>query len=476
MELQLKQEPIQYYSTSAKRTIEERFSHDCVVPDSRRDAADVLLSEADLCLWRLDLTDGSAELEGEVSVQICCLDDLGEMMGFPVSVPIAIRLRDDRIASGQKPFMRCSASDLSVQMINSRKLRITGLIRFVLETFVTSEILVTTAFEEERPGLYSRKAVLTVPSVTAVEEQVFTASETIALKKGVPLEGKLLSMSSVPLTDGCTSSDQRVSVTGRILTTLLYWDERTRSLVTETVETPFSQWVDTGKPCAAFRSSLHLTSEHVQCRNDDPAVDTEFHLVLQIVCCSEAQIESITDAYSNAAPLTMSWEEYELNGIAEAETGQQLAEDTIHCEMSGKEVCAARASFRSESAEITVLLRDENGAIQKKVSKLRLDTQDAIAQSTELPDVRQEADGLRVRLLVMTQNETERSIRLRCLSSAELEEGECVLPSGAAMVRRADEMDLWQLAKENRSSVEAILMANPEREVPYRWILVPHVI
>ena len=71
MELQLEQQMISCLIPCVDRSVEERFSTDFVVPDSLPDAAELLLAEGDLCIWRLDLSGGNAELEGEISARIC---------------------------------------------------------------------------------------------------------------------------------------------------------------------------------------------------------------------------------------------------------------------------------------------------------------------------------------------------------------------------------------------------------------------
>ena len=62
------------------------------------------------------------------------------------------------------------------------------------------------------------------------------------------------------------------------------------------------------------------------------------------------------------------------------------------------------------------------------------------------------------------------------LSAADEEERLNVPSSGVTLVRRDEAADLWKLAKENGSSVEAIEKANPEQEQTRKWLVIPHVI
>ena len=93
MELQLEKQTIPCYQRTAQCAAEERFSADCVVPDALPDVGSLLLTEGDFCLWRLDVADGSAELEGELRADVCYTpEEGGAPVSFPVSVPVQLHL------------------------------------------------------------------------------------------------------------------------------------------------------------------------------------------------------------------------------------------------------------------------------------------------------------------------------------------------------------------------------------------------
>ena len=182
MELQLEQQMISCLIPCVNRSVEERFSTDFVVPDSLPDAAELLLAEGDLCIWRLDLSGGNAELEGEIAARISFTDEHGSPESFPVSVPVQLRVRDDAIASGQRPFLRCRVKTINAHLLNSRKVRVQGAVQCVLVTYGASEIAVTTGFAPCEQNIYERKAQIRIPYISAVEEQVITTEERLPLQ------------------------------------------------------------------------------------------------------------------------------------------------------------------------------------------------------------------------------------------------------------------------------------------------------
>ena len=358
MELQLEQQQIPCLIISAHRTVEERFSIDAVVPDSMPDAVQLLFAEGDLCLWRLDLSDGSAELEGEIDARVCCLDERNLLISIPVHVPMLLHLRAESIETGQKPFLQCRIRNLAGQLLNSRKVRVQAQVQCTLTTYDSSDADVTTGIVSEDHKLFVRKSDAALPYISSVEEQVIIAEDMLSLRSGIPNDGRLISYSSEPIADTCECGDHRVILKGRIRTSLLYQDAADQNLITETIETPFSGLLDVSGEVRRCRLSMHLTSEEVRCRNDEPAIETSFHLLVQIICYSEQRTEYVTDAYSNQAELMLGWEDQTFPVYTNQDPVQSILEEKIPCDLTGQTVRAVFADNRGESAAVFVLLQD----------------------------------------------------------------------------------------------------------------------
>ena len=471
MELQLEQKCIPCLIPCAQRSTEERFSTDAVVPDSLPDVAELLLTEGNLCLWRLDLSDGSAELEGEIDTRVCCEDEDGALMSIPVRVPVQLRLRAESISSGQRPFLRCRVKNISGQLLNSRKVRVQAIVHCSLVTYGVSEIAVTTGIASEDQSLYLHKSQKALPYLSAVEERVVTVEDTLALQCGIPSDGRLLSYESFSVADDCEYGDQRVVVKGMIRTSLLYQDSASKNLISETVETPFSCVLDLDSVVSNCKLSLHLTSAEVRCRNDDPAVDMAFHLLVQAICFAEQEVEFITDAYSNRAEVNLEWKEQTFP-VFRAEEVRSALKEEIPYDLTGKTICTVRSSPHADGVAVAMLFQDSEQKYSAATCFLKTDQS---IEWVEEPSVQPGAKGLTVCIPMTAMTESAQTGSVRFLSSADLQEKLCDIRSGVTLVRREETMDLWELAKMNQSSVDAIRSANPDRDQQYKWFVIPHV-
>lgn len=473
MELQLEQQQISCLIPCVNRTVEERFSADFVVPDSLPDAAELLLTEGDLCIWRLDLSDGNAELEGEISARICFTDDNGSPESFPASVPVQLRVRDEAMQPGQRPFLRCRVKSMNAHLLNSRKVRVQCAVQCALLTYGASEIDVTTGIDAAaEQGIYEKKAQMRLPYISAVEEQVFTTEEKLPLQRGVPWSGRLLSYASAARIDQYECGDCRVTVKGRVCTTLLYQNADGSELISETLETPFSGFLDIGDAVLSCRLSVHLTSEEVRCCNDDPAVETAFHLLVQAVCSSARDVEVVADAYCIRAALILDWKDRSFPELTQYEAEQSAAEGEIPCELTGKTVCAVRASCQGDHIGVALLLRDADRKLSSLNTALKTEY---VADWLDQPSFRIGANALQLRVPFGFRRESETLIPFHNLSSAELGEQTANPISEISLVRRKENADLWELAKANRSSVSAIQSANTDSDRERKWLVIPHV-
>ena len=69
MELQLGKQKRMMYARVFDRTEEETCSADAVVPDALGDIGTIVVTEGTFCLWNLDFSDKSAQIEGSVAAR-----------------------------------------------------------------------------------------------------------------------------------------------------------------------------------------------------------------------------------------------------------------------------------------------------------------------------------------------------------------------------------------------------------------------
>ena len=189
-------------------------------------------------------------------------------------------------------------------------------------------------------------------------------------------------------------------------------------------------------------------------------------------CFAEQELEYITDAYSNRAELSLEWEEQSFPVHNTAKTEQCVLEEEVPYDLSGKSVCTVRTSLQADGVAVSMLFLDSGQKYSSVSCYLKTDQ---MIERIEEPSVEPGKNGLMVRAPVMLMEETDQHGSVRVLSAADLQENRMEIRSGVTFVRREEATDLWELAKMNQSSVDAIRSANPELDQHYKWFVIPHV-
>ena len=85
MELQLGKQKRMMYARVFDRTEEETCSADAVVPDALGDIGAIVVTEGTFCLWNLDFSDKSAQIEGSIVADVVYAEESGALRSFPVA-------------------------------------------------------------------------------------------------------------------------------------------------------------------------------------------------------------------------------------------------------------------------------------------------------------------------------------------------------------------------------------------------------
>ena len=187
-------------------------------------------------------------------------------------------------------------------------------------------------------------------------------------------------------------------------------------------------------------------------------------------------MECVSDAYSTRSELALNWKEQNLSFFTTQDPKQLWLEEEMSSGSTGKSICAARASCRGDSISLTVLLYDSDQKLTSVSNVLKTDSNPGEMTRTGQPDVKLGENGLLIRVPYFVREEITDQISMRVLSAAILEEEKAPQSSGITLIKREEEMDLWELAKSCRSSVDAIQAANPDQDRKGKWMIVPHVV
>ena len=489
MELRLNRERVDCCACMMDRTTEDTFSVDIVIPDSLPDAANVVLTDGDFCLWRLDLSSGSAEAEGEWTGSACyTAEETGSIHSFPVSAGVRLRVTDDRIVPEQRPYAEIRVCEVTGQLMNSRKMRLRVRVSLHLQLYATGDMEITACPESVPDDLH----VLTMPKqitiVSAVEEQVFTAGDRIALSGET--EARLLSAHSRIVTDQALTRGSDVILNGKVIAELLCENAQTGALYTQTAETAFSQLLDVSADAKDdLLPHLQLTSADVRL-TDDGAVTTEYHFVVQTLCVRHLQLSVPIDAYSVRDQLEISTEQLNCHdrGIpqavtvyADAETSVSPDSNVIMCSATLLRPFQFQDGMHKSVLSVSVMYADHENTVSSLHETVPIaieaEAHEKVASTAiQAADIQIKNGKLHILIPVelIKTVENDSSVRQICEISRVGEDPEKQKLPAVTLIRREYMHDLWDAAKRYCSSEDAIRAANPELETSdAAFILIP---
>ena len=491
MELRLKRDPLNCYTCKLNRHAEDSFTADVVISDTLPDASSVILSDGDFCLWRLDLSSGSAEAEGEWKGSICyAAESDGTPVRFPVSVGVRLRVSDDLITPELRPYASFHICDVAGQLMNSRKLRMRVRIQMELKLFATGEEDIVTGIENPSEDLQMLTEQQTISYISGVEEQVFTAADQIHLSHDNVTD--ILCAHSRIRFQPARADGRGAILSGAVITQMLCRGAD-GSLVSETAETVFSQLLDFSD-CSEgdlLLSSLQLTSSDVYL-NEAGELHTDFHIVTQTQCVKTKELAILTDVYSvsdalrlSSAPLALHRFDRE-EGVSEsAETSMEIPPESsiVYCTVPTLRAFQTQEGRPVSALSAVVLLADQDGRISARQETIPVSLSVSADRSIQAVNVRQPVVSVagnmakvRVELgilpSVVHETKCDQIQEIEYLGSDASRED---LPA-VTLIRRADLTDLWETAKRYGSTREAIQSANPEFENgDSAYILIPRI-
>lgn len=491
MELRLHKERYERMICAANRTMEDAFTADVVVPDAMPDVASVLLTDGDFCLWRLDFSDGCAEAEGEWKGSVCYQEESGLVKSFPVSVGIRMRISDDAIRPELRPFAAFRVSEVGAQVMNSRKLRIKVRISLRLQCYAMDELELTTGFENPGKDVFGRQEELCFSSVVNVQEQLFTVggSHEIGLTPG----GTLLSAHSEIIAEKPQIAALRAVLQGVIQTDLLYLPEGEKLPMTERIQTPFSQLLDVAQldPEDTFQLQLQLTSAELTPQSEK-GIEAEFHVVAQALQIRSVQAPVLKDAYSLSGALISERSRGEIQQFSFPETQEISLSCDTEAEADDSGMIAVVPYLHSlqvhrESMQgvvsFHILVQQENGLLRSARLTAPFEYQTAYEYTPRriwisAAEARVRNGAISANAKVMLDLTEANSVNADQVTSVRLEETSTTERDAASLVLvpRIGNDDLWELAKQYRSTVEMIEKTNQaDEDAEARYLLIPAI-
>lgn len=339
------------------------LDEDLNVPDVRPDAQMIIQSRERVTLEHTRAEAGKLFVDGYMEVSILYLDDTKERQihRLDTRLPFDEAIAVDGLESGDNVRVRYETEDLSVTLINSRKLAIRAILSF---SAAVDEIYDMSAAVETQSALElcERRKRLELMQLEVQKKDILRLKEEIQIPSNKPNVHEIL-WDSVQLR-GCRISlqDGKFSARGNIFMFVLYrTDDETQSVQWQEQMIPFEGEIE----CAGCAATLvpdmevSLTQPELTAKEDTDGEMRIFHLEgvleFEIRLYGTEEAEILEDVYSP---------EKDLDLAVSQETYESLVmKNESKCKVSGRiriqgakprilQICHANGSIKIDNTEI----------------------------------------------------------------------------------------------------------------------------
>lgn len=491
MELELNRERFSCYRALPQLLDTHEETAETIVPDYLPDIARTIESSGCLFLRSHEISDGRVTVSGVLRMTLLYLPEDGQSLkAFAYTLPLECTVEGRIGADIADCSLEGRLCSCDARAINPRKIFTRASVALSLTPYTSCTLSVCSGIEEqERYGIETLCEKREITMIRALREREFTFSDEVLLSgTKEPVRELLRTKCALRLTDQ-RQVGNKIVLKGIASLESIYLDTDGKLLQSYS-ELPFSQLLDgidgeTGE--TSVRTALRLSGAEVRIGSEsEPDNDRLISLRLSIsafaVLSEKRSICCVTDLYSTSCSLDANMEELVLSGENSLFTREQLARESIETGTEIRSILSSDVTFLSAAlsgsgeqselratAELRLLYLDENGTPLH--SERRVD----ILMKTELPPLARlqsvsagalsasiSAGGAELRFPVIFTLSQEETAHCPCLTSLQAEaraETEENLPSLVLRAQKQGER-LWDIAKQYRTTVSAILAAN----------------
>ena len=502
MELNLQRKTVACYHKVYAGTLRKETEHEAVVPDTLPDISCILSTEGTLLIRSKEIRDGSIHVEASMPVSVIyCPDGERRVCVLRFSVPVSFHGDCEGVTQDCKCSVRLVLKALESRMANPRKVCTAAVAEAQIRCYAAGEELSLSPSAEPTAGIHLLPRETEIGIVCCVTEKTFILTDEFVLSpEAVPIH-EILGQSVEFRTEELRPAGNKLIVKGTACSRILYCSEDFRTAAAE-FETPFSQIIDTECDTEnAFAQLEYLISGlyfDVSPSYDSRSVKLEAHAAMQLRLCRNEALQYIADAYSNSYTVKTERAQRAAERIGREISLQQTLKSRLDApeQLSGilacrMEIDCAECSGASVNLSVSARIYGLDGSgtfcVLRKNLPLTVSAQFAPGERLSVSSMclngqsaSPDGDGItlsctaEVNCLVCSANEIE---SITEISYEVSEPGEEVLLKPSLVILRARSRDdLWTIAKENGSSVEAIMEANGLDALAGEWeklLLIP---
>lgn len=309
-------------SLKCKASMQTTLEDDVIISDSRPDAAKLILDRGNVIIEEIKVTDDHVNVKGKLEFYILYQTegkaDLADMSG---AVPFNETIFMEGVQSGDNVSVDWEIEDLTVSMINSRKLSVQSVLSFhgACEEIFDEEIAVDLYSEDP---VEFRKKTVDVAAMAVKKKDVFRIKEEVEIPGSFPNIFSMIWWEIVPGAVEFKVLEDKISVQGELKTFFLYRGEGEEEDVCHYETTlPFAGALD----CSGVREGMipeikyKAENRELEVRPDfdgeERVITFEECLELEICVYEEEQLDILSDVYGVVKEVSVLSKEAELKKL-----------------------------------------------------------------------------------------------------------------------------------------------------------------
>lgn len=497
MEAKLKVASVDCYNRIYSQRIRKEETLDSVVPDTLPDIGEVLFTGGSLLIRSKDVSAGRVKLEAEVPARVVYrAEDTGSIHCVEVKVPAFLSAESEAIGDGSLCTAEMKLIGLEARVLNPRKVLVRAEVCADVCCYEKDSLEYCEDVEADET-IHTRLCCHELSLFSAVTEKTFALTDELPCSESfTPAE--LLSCRTEAAVDDVKFVGSKLIAKGRVKSNLLCLDTAGEMRRLEHI-TDFSQIIETGVSPEDGGAAVWVTPSgayHYISSENGGAVAMEFHLVAQVLCSETKKLCCLDDAYSNTHALELARRELKSEKTASVNVLREKLRQLYELQDVAEVLCCScfcgsvREGEGKMSLPVTAqcLYRDGEGRCRSEKFSAELSFACSAAEGEKLRvkgveitecSAAMVPGGIELCIGADMELATVREESCSCICSVTWDETEPLDNStkpSIVLLRASSSDELWTLARENCSTVEAIVSANHLDEAGESWeklILIP---
>jgi len=316
------------------------------VPDNKPDVLKLLIDKGQINVEEVKTAEGRVNVKGRLCFSVLYLSEKGANSVYSTegSVPFEEFIHMDGIQSGDSVKISYEQEDLSIALINSRKLSIKAVVTFTtqMSEVVDEETLVEIRSEE--PVEY-RKKVIDIIETAIDKNDIYRIREIVELPAGLPNIFEVLWESIRIGKLEFRAQEQKLVLQGEMMLFLLYeaegeegknrWYER---------NIPFSGTVDCQGCDERMLTDIKYEISHIETEvrpdadGEERSLAVDIVLNLNIRLYKEQQLELLADIYGVTKEISTQTKVGKYKGLLVKNEGKCRAEGKLRIKNNGARI------------------------------------------------------------------------------------------------------------------------------------------